>query len=526
VKTQSVSINKINWKKVNESLSQAGLSNNEVNTLNAIFGSIVEAHTELNELIFVRQYMFSVIIRLHNYLKECHMIQNTENLKDIYDYIISTLILSIEISTNISISSGISFLITRVMNKIFDIESTNSALILIDNRFPLKQKYTVEPIIANSADKISIDRAKEYIDFIFNLFSYCDASTRCVSVSVLCSSMWIKDFEGLPYFVDDSIVQDFSTNPQNIAVINSLLLARRQNILESFNGEDNGLDLGNYSFKEFIKQEPDSLYKELKEFQDNLGMEDEEAEYDFLDDDEEDERSHVIQNAIAEAAKNDLLPEPMENEIKIFDNYLTDLNYSINGPFPKSGVSSDVVKGIDKERLYPRIRGLFSEFKKDEVTIQGIIKEQIELDKDLSGKKNKTLSKEEIIRNVNDTLKEIEEKNKEKESVLKDTNYLTDKEYLEKSFDSSKITKDFTNWADFTNYMNEMLGIYSKKGKVDTSVLLGFINSYNKRHNTKFVFKNIKENNGEITLDHFKGKKVVDKCKYKDGSFKCTYVSD
>lgn len=520
---QSVDINKINWKKVNDSLAQSGLKTSEINILNSLFSSIIEAHTNLGDLIFMRQYMFSVFIRLHNYLKESNMIQNPENLRDIYDYVLSSILLAVEMSANYSFDAGVSFLITKIMNKIFNIENTNSALVVLDSRFSLKQKYVIEPIISNKSSKISLEKAKEYVNFIFNLFSYCDSATHCVSISVLCSSLWISNFKGMPYTVDDYIIPDFSTNPNNNSMFNSLLLARRDYILSFFNGEGGSIDLGDYSFKEFIKAEPDELYDDLKKLQENLMLDEDDEELD------EDEIDLIENREIADAMLSNFDDEsPLtfaaENEIKMFDAQLTDLNCAVNGSLPKSNVSTSVMSGnTDESSVFPRLRKLLSYGSSENITIKEVIDSLNDYEKELCHKKRHNVRKEDIIKGINEALEEIKQEKQRNENLLNSIKTLPD-EYYEKFLgEPTAGMKETMDWMDFVSYIQENIDILKKSDtRPDEKMLMQMISAYNKIHKSNIIFKNIRDVSGVLTFDHTKGKKIIDTCTIKDWKLTCT----
>ena len=525
-----ISVNKINWKKLNISLSKSEIKNSEVQLLSNMFNSIMESHTELADLIFIRQYLFSVLIRVHNYFKETNSLKSKDALQDIYDYMLTHMIIAIELSANYSLDTEISLFLTRVLSKIFDVDCINSAVIVVDSRYRLKQKYVIEPIISSNYEKISLDKAKEFSDFIFNMFSFCESSSNCVSISLLFSSMWIKDFTELPYFVDDSIMTGFSSLNENISTINRLLLTRRQYILSVFENEDyeNTLDLSNYNISDFLSQEPDNLYDEIAKIeQDKENSKNNYVQYANIDENYDDIDDEDILNIINENIDNslidDALPYQCENEIKLYNNYVTDLNAIINGSLPKSNISDTEITGNVIE-TYPRLRLLFKSGLEKDSNIKTIIESLNKYEKE-KYKHKRRIKKAEKINNISNILanKNIKDiKNNEDNNNNSDFLNTFSPDYFDSLFSDSKYITEEITFLDFKNYLNDILSTMAKLNNVNLNkdTVIKIINSYNSVKSNKINFNNVTEiSPGKITFDRIKGKKILDKCIIENGKF-------
>lgn len=517
---QSVTINKINWKKINDSLATNRIHNNELQILSRVFDSVLEAHTDLSDTIFLRQYIFSVLVRLHTYLKELNLIQNPKALKDMYDYILSTMIMAMELSYNHSLDSGISYFITRIMNKLFDVESTNSALVILNEKYRLKQKYVLEPIIANTEDKLSLDKAKEFIDFICNTFSYVENSNRFVSISVFCSSLWLNRFDKLPYLVDDYIIPDFSSNPENVRILNSLLLSRREYILASFK-ENNGemSNLGEYSYEEYIKAEPDELYKDIQEFEDRLRSEESECNRSVIGIDVEE--PEVMEYDLGNIAEEGKLPEFMESEIKVYDQYLTDLNCAVNGTIARSDVSPEEVAGNVSDIQYPRIRQIFQLSMNEDIEMKDVLESLWTYDREIKISEKKSRKKKNsrvsALNKVLEKIDEVQESIKDKKAEISGLN----NKYLEDFLSTSKIFNSEDQVYKFQKYFEDISKIMSENDKVlNKETVVKIIDGYNTSVSKKIRFKNIKENkDGVISLDCLFGDKKFSHFKIENGKF-------
>ena len=518
---KAVAINKVNWKKVNSSLFKSGLKNNEINVLDRLFTTVIDAHTELSSLVFMRQYMISVLFRLHHYLKEFNMIQDSESLKDLYDYILSSMMLAIQIATNYSYADGMSHLITRIMNKIFDIDSTNGYRIVLDLNNPHEYKIVVEPVISVENNKITLEKAKEYIDFIFNLFSFCESGNKFVSISVLISSMWVKGFRELPYLVDDSTISDFSINPVNSQAIASLLLSRRKFIIGCFAGTEEGLDLDSYSVDTFLREEPESLYEELFK----LYGEDEESDEFDIDPDvlEEIEDGDILTAIIDAGMEGDRLPAQIEEELNMFSSCITDLNCVLHGSIPKSNISKRKKNLLE----FPRVRKLIDANMAESVDLREIVKTIDKYEKELDGDGDvepEVLTTEERIKITNDAIKKYAEEKEAKERIEEQLSVIDEAE-VKRLIDSADIGGEIANWWDFQDFFNEVLSIKAgKKTEMTVDEAIKVVHGFNanKPKKMKIQAKNFQlSKDGTISFDHIKGKKVLDRCIIKDNRLVC-----
>ena len=519
---KAVAINKVNWKKVNSSLFKSGLKNTEINVLDRLFTTVIDTHTELSALVFMRQYMISVLFRLHHYVKEFNMIQDSESLRDLYDYILSSMMLGIEIATNWSYADGLSYLITRIMNRIFDIDTTNSYRIVLDTNNPFEYKIIVEPVISKEANKISIEKAKEYIDFIFNLFSFCEASNKFVSFSVMISSMWVNGFRELPYMIDDSIIPDFSINPANQQAIASLMLNRRKFILGCFAGTEEGLDLNSYSVDTFLREEPEELYDEM--FKLYHDYEDEpESEEEFL---EESEDEDILTAIIDAGMEGDRLPAQIEEELNMFSSCITDLNCVMHGSIPKSNIANR--KKILPE--FPRVRALVDANMAEKFDLREIIKAVDKYEQTLKndGQEVEVLTTEERIKITNDAIKRYEDEKAEKKKILDEAK--ENEEICKKLIDSADINRDVANWFDFQDFFNEVLSIKaSKNSEMTVEEAISVVNGFNANKPKQFQIgaKHFQKGaDGSICFDHVKGRKILDKCVIQNGRIVCKAISE
>lgn len=524
---QAFDISKTNWSKLSTIIENSRLNTTELNLIDGMFSSVFDNHTDLSSLLFLRKYLFSAIIRIHSFLKDSKKLDNMEDLKDIYDYLITTAILGIEIATEHGIDSGLTWFITRVMNKIFNFESTNSAYVVIDERFSLKQKYIVEPIIASESDRMSLDKAKEFIIFLFNLLSFCDSSNKFVSISIICSSTWIKGFKEIPYLVDDSIISDFSSNPAYVNIINSVLLSRREFMFKIFNGEIKG-NFGDFDREEFESNEPESLYDDIKKFvkESNIST--------IQIDQYSEEDSNIVEDFLpdivsVEYEDGGVLPIPVQNELSVLNGYLTDLCVNINGSILQSNVDKDNIKGSLKPTLFPRLKLLYRSGRQEDSDITTVMEALYDYEKDKKKKKRKVKNSKKI-KNINETIQDLKQIDKDMtedlevyKEKIKDLKYSGVSDFTSKS----KIFSSFSDVTKFSSYMNDILTTLEKqKIKLSTDMISKIINGYNATKENKILFKNIQKNKETITFDRMSGTSVVDHCVIENGKFKAFPVTE
>lgn len=525
---QRLDISKVNWSKMNSNLEISRLKSTELSIIDNLFNTIFDHHTNLNTLIFIRKYFLSVMIRTHSFFKDTNMLRSNKEIKDLYDYLLTSTILSTEISAGYGLDSGINWFITRIVTRMFDVDSVNTAYVVIDGSYPFRHKFIIEPIIS-SGEKMTAEKAKDFINFLFNLFSYCEGANKYVSISVICSSLWLKGFKELPYLVDDTIVPDFSSGAEFVRVVNSILLSRHKFIVEglSSNSKENN-DFGDLTLEEFESNEPEEIYSSLKEVMAASGStEDSDLLEEEIEEDDEDEIvTELFPDLISEEYEDgERLPSAIEREISLYNSYLTDLNTELNGIIVQSDLDLDEVKGKPADLAYKRLKTMYRIGRSEDSDVTDIMEGLRKLEREYrrSNKRKKKTSKK--IDQVSKTIQEIKEAHRQFIEEEKKTNKEIEAykfEGFKNSIQQSEIFASFSELSSFSDYVNDVLSTISKTGSsISTDTIGKIISGYNATRENKIVFKNIQNTeDGKIHLDRFFGSKLTDKCTIENGVFK------
>ena len=513
-----MSLRNVNWRQMNVNLTKTQVTNTEISILNSLFDSVINTHTPIGEILFTRQYMFSVLYKLHYYLKETNMIQKIENLREIYDYVISTIIMVLELSTEAPFTAGINFFIIRIMSKIFGLANVNSGTVVLDPRYKFRLKYIVEPMEINKSNKISKFALKDYADFVFNTFSYCASSMQYVSISLLCSSFWINDFKEMPYLIDDQIIKNFSSDPDRIPLVNSVLLTRRDGILDAFDsGDTSFINLDGFSKDEYLVMEPDSLYTDLREFEKSHVEVYDDIPLDDIDEEDEVLEDGLLDYVLTKEADDADLPPIFNDELNMYDSIVVDLNAAINGTSIKSAVTDDSVRGMKEEALFPRTRMLLNSTLTPEITLEEMIDSLYDYEKK---KKPKNERKSNTVRKINRSIAKEKEKKQKNSSGSIEMHSL---DHLEKDLQRSPFVKSQISWLDFKSFLEEVLEIFNKKAtQIQIADIDKIIDGYNKSKDDKVTITDLTAKNGMISFNHVVDDRIFDQCYINNGVLSCT----